>query len=110
MHQTTRLLPAALLLSAAALLPAAPASAGADVFYPDECGWTPEPPAFPGLEETIIADHCMVVLTPSGTVHCVLRGELPDDLVYSRAVSLKEPGESGNTIATPSGNILATCG
>ena len=82
-----------------------PASAGADVVRPTECGYTlgeGETEVIPGtgITETIVASSCQLVFTPTGRVNFVQRAQVPDGYSFERALV------AGGTIVTPSGLII----
>jgi hypothetical protein len=83
------------------------ASAGAEVVYPDGCGWGPDetdPESIPGtgITEFIPATYCKIVFTPSGRANFVIKGRLPEGTAVHPA--LRAPGVG---VVTPSGRINA---
>jgi len=92
----------------ASVLGAAPASAGAFVFYPEDCGWTPG--SVEGVEDFIPATYCQIVGTPSGKLMIRAQGELPEGFTLTQAyVNLEDCDGTSSLVATPSGRLTANC-
>jgi hypothetical protein len=102
----------AVALLAMALTAPRPAGAvGAIVIHPDDhvsCQF--DPGDVPGVDVAFPAE-CLLVVTPSGPVQVVARGRLPEGYTLSETFvgSVACGDQVGHVVATPSGEVIATC-
>ena len=104
---------AVVVVSAAALAVAVaptPASAAAFVLTPGELECFFEPGDVPGVD-VFFPGRCSQVVTPSGNILIVGRGELPAGYTLDATFVGSVPcfGGTGRIVATRSGQVTATC-
>ena len=78
--------------------------------HPDEFQCYFEPGDVPGVDVLFWA-QCTRVFTPSGNIHIVARGQLPEGYTLSKTFEgpVRCFGRTGHIVATTSGQVTAIC-